>query len=54
MQRINNRESKEQRQGNAEDKSTVKDKKTDQDVNTQESDAGERKNLKKKRISNSI
>lgn len=54
MQRINNRQSKEQKQTDTEGKSVVKDNKKDQNENTETPETSERKTQKKKSKTNLI
>jgi hypothetical protein len=54
MQRINDRKSKDQKQGESEVKSVSKDVKQDQNVDSESPQSGQKKNTKKKKQSNSI
>ncbi|PWJ96788.1 hypothetical protein BC749_10965 [Flavobacterium araucananum] len=53
MQRINDRENKDQKQSESEGKLTNKEVKQNQDVNSESSESG-KKNTKKKKQGNSI
>lgn len=54
MQRINNRESKDQKQSESEGRSTSKDAKQQQGVDAESSESGPKKNAKKKKQGNSL